>query len=32
MFKINIFYPIEYQRRIQNYMTLKMKVKVILNQ
>ena len=26
------FYPIEYQRRIRNYMTLKMKVKVILNQ
>ena len=32
MFKINLFYPIEYRQRIQNYMTLKMKVKVILNQ
>ena len=29
MFKINLFYPIEYRRRIRNYMTLKMKVKVI---
>ena len=32
MFKINLFYPIEYRWRIRNYMTLKMKVKVILNQ
>ena len=32
MFKINLFYPIEYRREIRNYMTLKMKVKVILNQ
>ena len=32
MFKINLFYPIEYRRRIRNYMTLKMKVKVIWNQ
>ena len=32
MFKINLFYRIEYRRRIRNYMTLKMKVKVILNQ
>ena len=32
MFKINLFNPIEYRRRIGNYMTLKMKVKVILNQ
>ena len=32
MFKINLFYPIEYRRRIRNYMTLKMKIKVILNQ
>ena len=32
MFKINLFYPIEYRRRIWNYMTLKMKVKVIWNQ
>ena len=32
MFKINLFYPIEYRRRIRNYLTLKMKVKVILNQ
>ena len=32
MFKINLFYPIEYRRRKRNYMTLKMKVKVILNQ
>ena len=32
MFKMNLFYPIEYRRRIRNYMTLKMKVKVIWNQ
>ena len=32
MFKFNLFYPIEYWRRIRNYMTLKMKVKVIWNQ
>ena len=32
MFKINLFYPIEYRRRIQNCMTLKRKVKVIWNQ
>ena len=32
MFKINLFYPIEYRRRIRNYMTLKRKVKVIWNQ
>ena len=32
MFKINLFYPIVYRRKIRNYMTLKMKVKVILNQ
>ena len=32
MFKINLFYPIEYRRRIRNYMTLKIKVKVIWNQ
>ena len=32
IFKINLFYPIEYQQRIRNYMTLKMKVKVIWNQ
>ena len=32
MFKINLFYPIEYRRKIRNYMTLKIKVKVILNQ
>ena len=32
MFKINLFYPIEYRRRIRNYMTLKMKGKVIWNQ
>ena len=32
MFKINLFYPIEYRRRIRNYMTLKMKVRVIFNQ
>ena len=33
MFKINLFYPIEYRRRIRNYMTLKMimKVNVVLN-
>ena len=32
MFKINLFYPIEYRRRIRNYLTLKMRVKVIWNQ
>ena len=32
MFKINLFYPIEYRRRIRNYMALTMKVKVIWNQ
>ena len=32
MFKINLFYSIEYRRRIRNNMTLKMKVKVIWNQ
>ena len=32
MFKISLFYPIEYRRRIRNYMTLKMKAKVIWNQ
>ena len=32
VFKINLFYPIEYRRRIRNYMTLKLKVKFILNQ
>ena len=32
MFKIKLFYPIEYRRRIRNCMTLKMKVKVIWNQ
>ena len=32
MFKINLFYPIEYRQRIRNYMTLNMKVKVILDQ
>ena len=32
MFKINLFYPIEYRLRIRNYITLKMKVNVILNQ
>ena len=32
MLKINLFYTKEYRRRIRNYMTLKMKVKVILNQ
>ena len=32
MFKSNLFYPIEYRQNIRNYMTLKMKVKVILNQ
>ena len=31
MFKINLFYPIEYRQRIRNYMTLNMKVKVILD-
>ena len=31
MFKINPFYHIEFRRRIHNYMTLKIKVKVILN-
>ena len=31
MFKINLFYPIEYRRRIRNYMTLKIKGKVIWN-
>ena len=30
--KLTFFYPIEYRRRIRNYMTWKMKVKVILNQ
>ena len=28
MLKINLFYPIEYRRRVRNYMTLKIKVKV----
>ena len=32
MFQIKLFYPIEYRRRMRNYMTLKLKVKVILNQ
>ena len=32
MLKINLFYPIEYRRRVRNYMTLKMKVKAIWNQ
>ena len=32
MFEINLFYPIEYRRRIRNFMTLKIKLKVILNQ
>ena len=32
MLKIYHFYPIEYRRRVRNYMTLKMKVKVIWNQ
>ena len=32
MFKINLFYPIEYRRRIRNYVILKMKVNAILNQ
>ena len=32
MFKINLFYPIEYRQRIRNNMTLKIKVKIILNQ
>ena len=32
MLEINFFYLIEYRRKIRNYMTLKMKVKVIWNQ
>ena len=32
MFKINLFYPIEYRRRIRNCKTLNMKVKVIWKQ
>ena len=31
MFKINPFYPLEYRKRIRNYMTLKIKVNVIIH-
>ena len=31
MFKINSFYALEYRQQIRNYMTLNIKVKVIIH-
>ena len=31
MLKINPFYPLGYHQRLQNYMTLKIKVKAIIH-
>ena len=31
MFKSNPFYPLEYRQRVRKYMTLKIKVKVIIH-
>ena len=31
MYKINPFYPLEYRQRIRNYMSLKIKVNVIIH-